>query len=244
MLFRVLLALAISGIAGCSRADNSSRSSSSSTPPLRVLFIGNSYTSVNDLPTLVTTLGAASGSPRAIQASSVTMAGATLQTLWDEGTAAKVIREHSWDFVVLQEQSLLPTYDPELMYRYARQFDALITSRDAKTLLYLTWARRGKPDMQLALNRAYYTLGKELRARVVAVGPAWQLASQLSPAIALYQADDSHPTFLASYLAACEFYLVLLGNQSNCPVLARPELSASDVATIRTAAAQAFSASH
>ena len=142
--------------------------------PLRVLFIGNSYTYYNDLPAMLTNMTAAS--PQSILADAVTEPGATLQLLWEKGKALKKIRSQQWDFVILQEQSLRPTTDPELMQRYARKFDAAIREKGARTVFYLTWARLNKPEMQDVLDRAYSELAKELGALLAPVGPAWRRA--------------------------------------------------------------------
>src|SRR5262245_15672010 len=78
------------------------------TPEISILFIGNSYTSVNDLPGVVEKLSAAGGHP--IHQESVAVNGATLESLYDQGTGAAIqrIAARHWDFVVLQEQSQRP----------------------------------------------------------------------------------------------------------------------------------------
>ena len=224
-------------ITGCNSVDRDLVRPSSK--PLRVLFIGNSYTYGNSLPVMLATLATSPGSPRQIQTDMVAVSSATLQQTWEQGTAKKAIQEGKWDFVVLQEYSLLPAQDPERMYKYARQFDAEIKKNGAKTVLFLTWARRGQPEMQLSLDRAYYTLAKELDALVAPVGPAWQLALGLSPTIALHMDDGSHPTPTGTYLTACVFYLVMLGNQHSCPTIERAEIAQEDAAIARTAASRA-----
>jgi hypothetical protein len=216
-----------------------------SAPPQRsvsdfeVLFIGNSYTYYNGLPTMLAELTTAAGSPRQIHTKAVTIPAATLQLLWEGGTAKEAIQERKWDFVVLQERRDLPARDPERMYTYARRFDAEIKKNGARTILFLTWAQRGRPEMQLLLNQAYFSLAKELDARVAPVGPAWQVALELAPGIRLHMPDGFHPTPTGTYLTACVFYLVMLGNQQQCPPIERFGIWQDDVAVARRAAFQA-----
>ncbi|MFQ5694804.1 MAG: hypothetical protein ACE5HB_02345 [Terriglobia bacterium] len=60
--------------------------------------------------------------------------------------------------------------DRERMFDYARRFDAEIRKAGAKTVLFLTWARAGRPQSQADLDWAYFDLGRELEAVVAPVG--------------------------------------------------------------------------
>jgi len=105
----------------------------------------------------------------------------------------------------------LPVVNPEMMYADARILDAEIRKQGATTVFFLTWARQNKPEMQKGLNDAYFTIAKELGARVAPVGIAWQRALAADPKLVLHQADQSHPNPKGSYLAACVFDGTLLG---------------------------------
>jgi len=182
-----------------------------SAEALRVLFVGNSYTYVNDLPSILKDLAIANRAEPGIQTTMIATPGATLEAHWKQGDVQRALQQERWDYVILQEQSLLPTVAPDQMYRYARLFNALITASGAKTILFVTWARAGKPEMQVALDRAYATLAKELGAQLAPIGSAWQRALSRNPRLALYQGDGSHPTAVGSYVGACVFYAVIYG---------------------------------
>jgi hypothetical protein len=116
-------------------------------PPLKVLFIGNSYTYVNDLPSLVVGLAdAASG--RKIETGQHLVGGCTLERHAKDKKAIEKIRERKWDLVVLQEYSLNAILHREAMFKYARVLDEEVQKQGAKTVLYLTWARQHIPQMQ------------------------------------------------------------------------------------------------
>lgn len=181
---------------------------------LHILFIGNSYTYVNDLPQQLSALAAGEDHP--IETEMVTEGGATLKFHWEKGNALAAIRKGRWDYIVLQEQSTLgpapvqngviQISDPATFYKYARLFDKEIKNVGAKTILYLTWARRNAPQNQTLLTRAYTTLGNSLHDTVVPVGIAWANALKARPTLILHQEDDSHPNSSGTYLAACVFY--------------------------------------
>jgi hypothetical protein len=115
--------------------------------PMKVLFIGNSYTSVNDLPSLLSALADAAGGQK-IETEQHVVGGWTFEQHVKDKKAIEKIREKKWDVVVLQEHSLQPVLNRESMHRYARILHEEISKQRAKTVFYLTWARRNIPEMQ------------------------------------------------------------------------------------------------
>jgi hypothetical protein len=174
---------------------------------LRVLFIGNSYTYGNDLPSLIAQL--LSAREIKLEHVSVTPGGATLEKHWADGKALAAICTQKWDYVVLQEQSTRPIRDREAMFKAARLLHAEIVKAGAKTLLYETWAAKASPEEQPKLSEAYETLGRELGATVVPVGEAWRKA--IAAGFELHGNDGRHPNRRGSYLAACLFVATLTG---------------------------------
>lgn len=182
-------------------------------PRLRhALFIGNSYTSTHKLPGMVAALTKAAGLPVQLKVESEVTGGATLEDHWSEPSVRDRIRERAWDFVVLQEQSLRPLEKPARMEKFARLLHAEIKKRGAKTVFFLTWARKERPHSQEEINRAYYRIADELEAMIVPVGPAWARVRKEESRLKLYAYDGSHPSPAGTYLAACVFYAVLTGH--------------------------------
>jgi hypothetical protein len=178
--------------------------------PIRVLFIGNSYTFVNDLPGMIAELAKAGKQPP-LEFAQETPGGCTFEKHWNDGKAAVKIKQKSWDYVVLQEQSQRPLSDPKNMFEFAGKLNGEIQAQRAKTILYQTWSRQDAPDKQDALSKAYLDLGTELKAEVAPVGMAWQKALRLNPMLVLHSTDKSHPNKSGTYLAACVFYGTLYG---------------------------------
>ena len=110
---------------------------------------------------------------------------------------------------MLQEQSTLPVKNARRMHENVRLFDEAIKAAGAKTVLYMTWARRHAPESQQAITDAYADIGRELGATVVPVGLAWQRFLREHDQPVLHDRDQSHPTLAGSYLAACVFLAVL-----------------------------------
>jgi hypothetical protein len=201
--------------------------SDSGTPPpdLHVLFVGNSYTYVNDLPGMLAQLSLAPGAYPHIVTSSVTQGGATLDNLW-QGTDARVqIAQGGFSHVVLQEQSETPLCVGAQFNYDANLFSGAAREAGATPVLYETWARAdassdyamypclgGEPTgMQDRLLAAYASVATENAGVLVPAGEAWRAVRAKQPVIDLFQADDSHPTPAGTYLTACTFYVKLTG---------------------------------
>jgi hypothetical protein len=174
---------------------------------MKTLFVGNSFTARNNVPGLVAQLAAVRG--KKFEHGLISAGGASLRRHWNAGQAQEAIKSEDYDCVVLQEQSTLPVKSAARMHEAVRLFDAAIKSAGARTVLYMTWARKHAPQTQAAIADAYNTIGEELNALVVPVGTAWQkfLAEHDEPL--LHDRDQSHPTPAGSYLAACVFVAIL-----------------------------------
>ncbi len=195
---------------------------------LRVLWLGNSYTYSNDLPQLTADLAAAAS--KTLINDSNTPGGYTLAGHSTNATTLGLIAQGGWDYVVLQEQSQIPTipyWREHSMYPAARLLDSLIVQNGAATMFFMTWGREFggqqciddycSPDfvdffhMQDSLASAYRRIAEELEAGLSPVGEGWALARQTNPLADLWSGDHSHPSLEGSYLAACVFYYVLFG---------------------------------
>ena len=169
---------------------------------LDVLFIGNSFTARNQLPSLVAALVAPF---HALRSRLIQAGGASLKRHWNAGLAQRALASQHWDRIVLQEQSTLPLKSPQRFHDNVRLFAPVIAAQGATALLYLTWSRANVPKAQRELTHAVETIAREVGAGIVPVGVAWHAVRTAHPDIALYDADGSHPTPTGSYLAACVF---------------------------------------
>merc|ERR1711963_695768 len=73
-----------------------------------VLWLGNSYTYLHDVPKMVQELGRYGG--KSISYDQHTNGGWTLQKHANSATSNSKIRSRKWDAVIMQEQSQLPVF--------------------------------------------------------------------------------------------------------------------------------------
>jgi hypothetical protein len=193
-------------------------------PGLRVLFVGNSLTYRNAMPSMVRQLAAADEGGSPIFAVQYAAAGWRLKKAARDDGLAALLEEVPWDAVVLQEQSLIPSLPAAERRREMEPFAHLlhrkIEAAGADTLLFMTWGYDGGDEdvagdtfagMQARLAEGYSDLAAQLPARVAPVGLAWAAAMRGRPGLDLWGWDGKHPSASGSYLAACVFYAMLSG---------------------------------
>ncbi|MFT3838261.1 MAG: hypothetical protein QM723_14860 [Myxococcaceae bacterium] len=226
--------------------------------PLRILFIGNSYTYVNDLPGMLARIAATAAAPPLIAVDSEVVGGATLRDHWDAGLAEQRILERGWTHVVLQDQSVEPMraylddYDdhPGEDAEVDDAFADLIADAGARPVWYATWARSAADvdgalaafgvdpsQMQDMLTASYAKAAARKPGGVlVCVGEAFRRTLAQHPELVLHQADGSHPTVAGTYLAASTFYVALTGRPVPDSSEVPDGLDAADAAKLRAVA--------
>lgn len=214
----------------------------------RVLFVGNSYTYVNDLPSMLAAMARGS-STDALSTDAVVVGGATLQMHWETTGARERLGLGASD-VVLQGQSVEPLYQRAVFGRYADEFGALAQRVAARPVWFATWARRadsavyaepfsgGSPDaMTEGLQREYAAAAMRNGGVLARVGEAWRRSLAARPTHALHSDDGSHPTVAGTYLAACVMYAAIFGHPVREDAAAPMELAVEDARALRAIAA-------
>lgn len=185
-----------------------------------VLFIGNSYTAYNSLPSLVNDIAVSLGDE--VTFDSNTPGGAPLSAHAGNATNYNKINSKPWDFVVLQAQSQEPSFSDGQVNTSTLPFaiqlaDSIYANNFcSEALFYMTWGREnGDPQwapistfdgMNGRLRSAYMRFADSVDGAVAPVGSAWKYIRDTYPSINLYAGDGSHPSYEGSYLAACTFY--------------------------------------
>ncbi len=219
----------------------------------RVLFIGNSYTATNNLPQLLFDLAISAGD--SLYFDSYIPGGATLSAHSLNTTTNTKIMQGNWDYLVLQEQSQLPSFPlPQVLaqvFPAVRYLDSLHTvhSPCGETMFYMTWGRKNGDagvcpnwppvctyhGMDSLLRLRYRMLADSNHAVLSPVGSVWRYIRTHHPSIELYQLDESHPSLAGSYAAACSFYAALF-RKNPAQASFNSSLPASVAADIRAAA--------
>lgn len=186
---------------------------------LRMLWIGNSYTFFNDLPSTVRSIAASQGMRLSI--TTVVKGGEHLSGHLRNPRLHELLKRGGWDYVVVQEFSAGPAADTRTVartvYPYAKTIDSLAVkySPEAKVVFYMTWGHKygnvykngyalddDYQTMQERLKTSYLEMAHDNGAWCAPVGMAWQTVRKEHPEYVLYAPDCFHPSPVGSYLAA------------------------------------------
>ena len=214
----------------------------------KVLFLGNSYTAVNDLPAMLAAAAASVGDT--LVRDMYAPGGYTLQQHLQDNQSINKIKSGGWDYVVLQEQSQRPSF-PEYSLAEASQLSNRIRQYNscARPLFYMTWGRKNGDasvcsswapvctyaGMDSLLHLRYKLMAEKNHTQVSPVGATWKYIREHFPGIELYQADESHPSLAGTYAGSCCFYASVF-KKDPATITYNGGLSASVAANIRLAA--------
>lgn len=194
----------------------------------KILFLGNSYTFGNDLPTMIQDLALSFGDT--IVKDQSTPGGHYFNAHLSNTTSITKINAQPWDFVVLQEQSQIPSLPQSITgvdycLPHSISLNNMIKNNHSctETVFFMTWGRQNGDasfcgqhppvctydGMQQELRNMYMWMADTNNATVSPVGVAWKNVRDSFPTINLYTGDGSHPNIKGSYLAACVFYATL-----------------------------------
>jgi hypothetical protein len=197
------LLLAVAGI-GC-------LASRASAPSLigggaRVLFIGNSYTYVNDVPGLVQALVDSSHAGDSIAVETVAFPDFALVDHWNEGTALREIRKGGWRWVVLQQGPSSVGANRDTLRMWTKEFASEIVRSGASPALFSAWPSMSRTaDFDRAIE-SYSLAAVDVNGLLLPVAASWLAAWRRDPSLQLYASDGLHASAEGSYLAALAIY--------------------------------------
>ena len=194
---------------------------------MQVLFIGNSFTYFNDMPhtflNMIRTLH-----PDA-RVDSLAYGGYSLAQYADEDTevgkiAISKIVSYEWDYIILQEQSLLPCIEPEAFATAVKKLCDIVTQMtSAKVILYQTWAYKNGSkklaetgmtydEMNSRIRNAYREAAENNHVLLAPVGDLFAHIYASEHITHLINRNDNyHPSASGSYLAACVIFKIITG---------------------------------
>lgn len=190
----------------------------------RVLFIGNSFTAVEDVPGLVRDLSQQAGHPfvffmHAPGGISVGDVGQGTSAHMNNPVVYDAIRADKWDFVVIQDNQgrfvdgggIFPSPNA------SKVIEGHLKLRDsirhylpcARTIWFSGWAWKDGyqglgtgEDLIRNIYENYRVLNDTTHEIIAPIGSAWLYAIRDLPAIDLWSADRAHQSLAGSYLAA------------------------------------------
>ena len=192
---------------------------------MKILFVGNSYTYFNDMPSLFAGICKENGVD--VRVDAVTKGGYSFAHYVSEENEKGIelrakLAENSYDYIILQEQSVRPAESPDTFLDGARRLCAMVRENGAKPVFYQTWGRREdhkvladhgwtRDEMHAMLKASYVRAAEENAALLVYAGDAFDAAYRAGEEV--YHNDGTHPSAVGSAVVARAFYDALFGNK-------------------------------
>lgn len=192
----------------------------------KILMIGNSYTWYHHLDEMLEDICSSAGVKAEV--TSVAKPGASLKLFSNTNNrfgrrVYQLLKYKKWDYVILQDRHFYPISSPDKLYDAVLKLHPYIEASGAQTVLFMTWAPdsrckdyetfkyivSGRTQYQAKIKEAYETTAKDVNAIVVPAGLTILKAEKLNLTVPLLRKDGSHPTYAASYAAACTIFKTL-----------------------------------
>lgn len=188
--------------------------------PMKILFIGNSYTHYNNMPELFEKL--AKSKKIKINVLMNAKSNHTFKMHCQRPEMFEAIKAEKWDYIVLQGFSRELMYDKSIIDTatipyFKRIVDSIYSNHSCtNVLLYMTWGYKNGfaydnnvltyDEMSNDVHRGYNYLSELFQLSIVPIGEVWRTFRKNNPDIELYQEDGQHPNVTGSYLIASGFY--------------------------------------
>lgn len=201
---------------------------SNDTNVKKYLFIGNSFTLVNNLPNMFLKLS--KQAPGKTQVYVSARGSASFNSHDHSEYTTDLIGSQNWTGIIMQEQSMFLAQQPYMYYRsipYLRNLFNKSKYNTKQIILFETWGYRGGDlsydfndnyfKMQERLNNGYSNSLQELllldnpnnvTITIAQVGETWKVAYPVFKN-KLWGNDYMHPGKHGTYLSACVFYKLL-----------------------------------
>jgi hypothetical protein len=186
--------------------------------PLRVLFVGNSLTYYNDVPSLVTALVRSADPQTSIETDMLADAGATMRDHLSDGAFSIVLDAGHYDVVVLQDRGSYPMCsrgDAACADSEAAMCEAAkrVVAAYARAVWYGTWQMI--PQAQQILSEDGRRAARRCGTEFADVGAAMQRARERG--VANLWLADGHPAIAGSWVAASVLARAITGRRVRPP---------------------------
>lgn len=203
-------------------------------PPLRILWVGNSFTYFDSAHVKLQAI--AEGEGRAVEINAQLQGGYSFQRHLYRDQTMSAIMYYVYDVAILQDQSrhlALYAQAPERCALISKDAQELtdrihIYSPNAQIYLEQTWAFEDGDfggfgsweTFDKLLQEGTAMVARNIGAKVDPIGEAFRICRETHPEIELYTPDRKHPSAYGAYMKACVTYIAIFGrpimNATNC----------------------------
>lgn len=217
----LLLSLLLLGIGCDKRSSDSSNYGPTNNGPatsdvakvreadISALFVGNSHTSMHDIPGLVAKMIHFRHPEKKVYTH--VMGIGFLEQVAREPRFKEEIETRPWKFVILQAQKISQSGKFDYSKQEGIDFAATAKKQGATVFFYSEWGLHGVEGDGAKQEQIYQKMADESGTLVAPIGRAWDLALADRPELPLHWSDGNHQSETGAFLTACVFYGLLTG---------------------------------
>jgi hypothetical protein len=203
---------------------------------IHILFVGNSLTYFNDLPSLVAQIANEDGVDIIFE--TIAAPDYALEDHLSDGSIKEALTKNKFDFLIAQQgPSAMPESQVLLMN------SAIAISNECKQVntafgLYMVWPSGDRSFDRDNSIASYTKAAKASNALLCPAGLAWKLAWKKDKDLPLYGPDNFHPSIHGSVLAAMVIYAAV-NKKKNLDFLRKskwPGISDAELEVMKAAA--------
>lgn len=179
-------------------------------PTFRILFVGNSLTYTNDLPSMVRDIAAANDIQ--IETEMLAYPNYALEDHWQDGNFQKLMNEKNFNYVIVQQGPSSQQDGRAMLLDYGERFKKICEEKGARLVFFMVWPSRANYQTFPGVINNYRDAALQTESMLCPVGEVWKSYMDATNDFTYYGADGFHPSMEGSTKAAHIIYQSLFSN--------------------------------
>lgn len=165
-----------------------------------ILYVGNSLTYSNDLPSMVESIARKLG--KSIRTECICLPNYGLEDHWKDGIVQSKINSGTYDYVVFQQGPSSQSYGRSSLIEYGGLISNLAVSKEAKPVYFMVWPSADFYSTIEGVIKNYRDAAIQNNAMLINGGEIWKRFNDIKNSFMVYSKDRFHPSIAGSFLMA------------------------------------------
>lgn len=179
-------------------------------PIVRILFVGNSLTYTNDLPSMVKAI--ATDNDILVETEMLAYPNYALEDHWLDGKFQKLTDEKYFNYVIVQQGPSSQQDGRTMLMEYGAKFKKVCDDKGTRLVFFMVWPSRTNYQTFSGVIKNYREAALQTESMLCPVGETWKAFIDNTHDFSYYGEDGFHPSPTGSAVAAQLIYQTLFTN--------------------------------